>query len=116
MPLAYVSTPFIGILFRQRLATKAVANRLPYWSVSSEEAERGERNSLDDSLMRSADILLNALALLAYTSSESLYKSWRVQFDLDAVASWLVEQQSSNQHFENAIVSGLFKKLFTDIL
>uniref|UniRef100_A0A915ER82 Uncharacterized protein n=1 Tax=Ditylenchus dipsaci TaxID=166011 RepID=A0A915ER82_9BILA len=78
---------------------KAV-DRLPYWSV---ESNRKAVNRLDTSLLRSGNVLANSLALLAYTSNTSVYRIWRTEFNFDDLTNWLVEQQTANREFENAI-------------
>uniref|UniRef100_A0A915EU93 Uncharacterized protein n=1 Tax=Ditylenchus dipsaci TaxID=166011 RepID=A0A915EU93_9BILA len=98
--LAYVSTPFTRIIMRRRIANKARVDRLPYWSV---ESNRKAVNRLDTSLLRSGNVLANSLALLAYTSNTSVYRIWRTEFNFDDLTNWLVEQQTANREFENAI-------------
>ena len=52
-------------------------------------------------------MLVNALALLAYTQNQSIYRFWRNEFNLEALSNWLIEQQDSNHQYENALVTFL---------
>jgi len=59
-------------------------------------------------------VLANSLALLAYSTKDSHYRFWKVGLDFDALANWLIEEQSIYRHFEGAIVSAKLVPLFTN--
>uniref|UniRef100_A0A1I8BW26 A2M domain-containing protein n=1 Tax=Meloidogyne hapla TaxID=6305 RepID=A0A1I8BW26_MELHA len=103
---AYMSTPAIRSEMRAKLASRTVNdNHVPYWSVKEDSAKKSVKiqNLLEKSLQRSSIVLLNALALLAYTQNQSIYKFWRNEFNLEALSNWLIEQQDSNRQYENAL-------------
>ncbi|KAI1730516.1 alpha-2-macroglobulin family domain-containing protein [Ditylenchus destructor] len=59
--MAFVSTPIVRALLRRKLATKARVDKLPFWNIA---ADKYSLNSLDRSLTKSANVLVNSLALL----------------------------------------------------
>lgn len=77
---------------------------MPFWSVKVQD-NRHHQSLLDTSIQRSADILLNSLAMLAYTPTPEIYSFYRQKFDFDALADWLVSQQDGRHQFENALVN-----------
>nr|CAD2133177.1 unnamed protein product [Meloidogyne enterolobii] len=104
--LAYMSTPAIRSEMRAKLAGKtANDNHIPYWSVNEGFLNRTVKvqNLFERSLQKSSIVLVNALALLAYTQNQSIYKFWRNEFNLEALSNWLIEQQDSNRQYENAL-------------
>jgi hypothetical protein len=82
---------------------------VPFWSVKVKDS--GHRSLLDTSIQRSADILLNSLAMLAYTTTPAIYTFWRQHFDFDTLSDWLVSQQDGRHQFDNALVSIISEKI-----
>uniref|UniRef100_A0A914L391 Uncharacterized protein n=2 Tax=Meloidogyne TaxID=189290 RepID=A0A914L391_MELIC len=104
--LAFMSTPAIRSEMRAKLAGKtANDNHIPYWSVNEGFSNRTVKvqNLLERSLQKSSIVLVNAIALLAYTQNQSIYKFWRNEFNLEALSNWIIEQQDSNRQYENAL-------------
>lgn len=51
------------------------------------------------------DVTANSLALLAFVNqSTEVYDHYRSQFNLPRLAEWIIEEQTSNQRFQTAIV------------
>lgn len=57
-------------------------------------------------------MLVNALAILAYTYDDKVFENWKREIDFDALNNWLVEQQNELHQYENAIVSFKSSKYF----
>jgi hypothetical protein len=105
---------------RSRLAQKARINQIPYWTSRNPLDTRNSYDVIENSLtkvflarkppsiefyfLKSNDVLLNSLAILAYTNDNGIFRHWKAEFDFDAMVSWLVEQQDSNRQYENALV------------
>lgn len=77
-----------------------LAERLPYWEVRN-----SNRNSIDDQeLIESAELLANALALLAFVNqSTQVYDHYRAQFDLARLSDWISEEQKHERRFLTAV-------------
>ncbi|KAI6232244.1 A2M domain-containing protein [Aphelenchoides besseyi] len=90
-------------LIRQRLAENANPTKTPFWNVDTRTVTTDGQNSMDEEVQQSANVLLNSLAMLAFTSNLSVYDYWRSRFNFDLLADWLVEQQNGVGQYHNAL-------------
>ncbi|KAF7635841.1 TED_complement domain-containing protein [Meloidogyne graminicola] len=102
---AYMSTPAIRSEMRAKLASRTINdNQVPYWGINDYSNKKSNKYDLiEKSLQKSSIVLVNSLALLAYTQNQSIYRFWRNEFNLEALSNWLIEQQNSNRQYENAL-------------
>ena len=93
---------------RAKLASRTRDDeQVPFWTVQDSLAGT-KQDLLQKSFHKAGNVLLNALALLAYTRNQSIYRYWRNELDLEALSNWLVEQQDKDRQYENALVHAFY--------
>ncbi|EYB91196.1 hypothetical protein Y032_0209g2106 [Ancylostoma ceylanicum] len=102
--LAYMGTNATSEVMRIKMAGMANRHILPFWNAgSSLFFSKLKTSSFDESSrarrMKSGDVLVNALGILAFVSPGAEGRN----VDWDPLANWLYEQQLEDGSYENAI-------------